>query len=79
MAKRAAGGRNAPVVQTSSLNSSKQASGPEQWMPPVNQCAHIAQWTVVKAALGMTVDKADGASMVGPVECGGRISRGVVL
>ncbi|WP_035763440.1 HNH endonuclease family protein [Arthrobacter sp. H20] len=51
-------------AQTSSLNSSKQASGPEQWMPPANQCSYIAQWTVVKARSGMTVDKAEKAALI---------------
>ncbi|GAA2173526.1 HNH endonuclease family protein [Arthrobacter parietis] len=51
-------------AQTSALNSSKQASGPEQWMPPANQCSYIAQWTVVKARWGMTVDKSEKAALI---------------
>ncbi|WP_260982354.1 hypothetical protein [Arthrobacter sp. U41] len=34
-------------AQTSALNSSKQASGPETWMPPKNRCAYIGQWVAV--------------------------------
>ncbi|MHA7275657.1 HNH endonuclease family protein [Arthrobacter sp. HLT1-21] len=51
-------------AQTSRLNSSKQASGPEQWMPPANHCSYIIQWTVVKARWGMTVDKAEKAALI---------------
>lgn len=51
-------------AQTSSLNSSKQAFDPEQWMPPANQCAYITQWTVVKARWDMTVDKAQKAALI---------------
>jgi hypothetical protein len=51
-------------AQTSSLNSSKQASGPEQWLPPANVCSYVIQWTVVKARWGLTVDKAEKAALV---------------
>lgn len=51
-------------AQTSSLNSSKQASGPEQWMPPTNWCKYIAQWTAVKARWGLTVDNAEKAALI---------------
>lgn len=33
-------------------------------MPPANQCAYIAQWTVVKARWDMTVDKAEKAALI---------------
>lgn len=33
-------------------------------MPPANQCAYIAQWTVVKARWGMTVDKTEKAALI---------------
>lgn len=51
-------------AQTSALNSAKQASGPEQWMPPANRCTYIIQWTVMKARWGMTVDKAEKAALI---------------
>lgn len=51
-------------AQTSSLNSAKQASGPEKWMPPVNQCLYIAQWTTVKARWGLKVDTAERAALI---------------
>ncbi|MFJ6026499.1 HNH endonuclease family protein [Pseudarthrobacter sp. NPDC092424] len=51
-------------AQTSSLNSSKQASGPERWMPPANRCLYIAQWTTVKARWGLKVDTAERAALI---------------
>lgn len=51
-------------AQTSSLNASKQASGPEKWMPPANRCQYITQWTVVKSRWSMTVDKAEKAALI---------------
>lgn len=51
-------------AQTSRLNSSKQASGPEQWLPPANVCLYIAQWTTVKARWRLTVDKAEKAALI---------------
>lgn len=51
-------------AQTSSFNSSKQASGPEQWLPPANVCSYVIQWTVVKARWGLTVDKTEKAALV---------------
>lgn len=51
-------------AQTSALNSSKQASGPEAWLPPANRCFYIAQWTVVKARWGLTVDSAEKAALI---------------
>ena len=51
-------------AQTSRLNSSKQASGPEQWLPPANVCLYIAQWTTVKARWRLTVDKTEKAALI---------------
>lgn len=51
-------------AQTSSLNSSKQSSGPEQWLPPANVCLYIAQWTTVKARWGLTVDATEKAALI---------------
>lgn len=51
-------------AQTSALNASKQASGPEQWLPPANVCSYVIQWTVVKARWGLTVDKAEKAALI---------------
>jgi hypothetical protein len=51
-------------AQTSSLNASKQASGPEQWLPPANMCLYIAQWTTVKARWGLKVDTTEKAALI---------------
>lgn len=51
-------------AQTSALNSSKQASGPEAWMPPKNRCAYIGQWVAVKIRWGLRVDSAEKAALV---------------
>lgn len=51
-------------AQTSALNSAKQASGPEQWMPPNNQCTYIAQWVAVKIRWSLKVDSTERAKLV---------------
>lgn len=51
-------------AQTSALNSSKQASGPEAWMPPANKCAYIRNWTAVKIRWGLSVDRAEKAALI---------------
>jgi hypothetical protein len=51
-------------AQTSALNASKQASGPEAWMPPANRCAYIAQWVAVKIRWGLRVDSTEKAALV---------------
>ncbi|WP_246018862.1 hypothetical protein [Arthrobacter crusticola] len=33
-------------------------------MPPANQCSYIAQWVMVKARWGMTVDSREKAFLV---------------
>ncbi|WP_156945217.1 HNH endonuclease family protein [Arthrobacter sp. I3] len=51
-------------AQTSALNSSKQASGPEAWMPPQNRCAYIGQWVAVKIRWGLRVDSTEKAALI---------------
>ncbi len=51
-------------AQTGTVNASKQASGPEQWMPPLNHCSYIAQWIAVKTRWGMTVDSTEKAALI---------------
>jgi hypothetical protein len=58
------GDRRSLNAQTSSLNSSKQASGPEQWMPPANKCRYVAEWVAVKIRWGLKVDRAEKAALV---------------
>lgn len=51
-------------AQTSALNSSKQASGPETWMPPKNRCAYIGQWVAVKIRWGLRFDSTEKAALI---------------
>ncbi|MET4095728.1 hypothetical protein [Arthrobacter sp. UYCu712] len=51
-------------AQTSALTSSKQASGPEAWMPPKNRCAYIGQWVAVTIRWGLRVDSTEKAALV---------------
>jgi hypothetical protein len=46
------------------LNQSKQASGPEQWMPPANRCRYVEIWTALKHRWGLRVDPAERAALV---------------
>ena len=48
----------------SALNQSKQAFGPEQWMPPANRCRYIEVWTAMKHRWGLTVDLAERAALI---------------
>ncbi|GAB4099937.1 HNH endonuclease family protein [Sinomonas halotolerans] len=51
-------------AQTSALNSSKQAKGPEDWMPPANRCRYIAEWIAVKIRWGLKADSREKAALV---------------
>lgn len=51
-------------AQTSALNSSKQAKGPEAWMPPKNRCKYVADWVAVKIRWGLKVDKTERAALI---------------
>lgn len=51
-------------AQTGSLNASKQASGPERWMPPRNRCRYIADWVAVKIRWGLKVDIYERATLI---------------
>lgn len=51
-------------AQTTLLNQQKQAKGPEEWMPPQNQCAYVAQWITVKARWGLSVDAKERDALV---------------
>ncbi len=48
----------------SALNQSKQASGPEQWMPPANRCRYIEFWASLKHRWRLSVDPAERAALV---------------
>lgn len=48
----------------SAQNSAKSASGPEQWMPPVNQCRYVEIWTSMKHRWQLSVDPDERAALV---------------
>ncbi len=48
----------------SALNQSKQASGPEQWMPPANRCAYIEFWASLKHRWRLNVDPAERTALL---------------
>lgn len=52
-------------AQTSALNASKQAKGPEEWLPPAkaNRCSYIGQWVAVKIRWGLKVDSTEKAAL----------------
>lgn len=50
-------------AQTSALNASKQAKGPEAWLPPANKCYYIGQWVAVKIRWGLKVDSTEKAAL----------------
>lgn len=48
----------------SSLNYSKGARSPDQWMPPTNRCIYIYMWIAVKIRWRLTADSAEKAFLV---------------
>ncbi|WP_462418960.1 HNH endonuclease family protein [Kytococcus sp. Marseille-QA3725] len=50
-------------AQTSALNSSKGARGPEQWLPPTNRCRYVQEWTAVKLRWRLKVDATEKAAL----------------
>ena len=50
-------------AQTSKLNSTKQARGPEDWMPPKHRCAYVGEWVAVKIRWGLKVDSREKAAL----------------
>jgi hypothetical protein len=58
------GDRRTLNAQTSALNASKQAKGPEAWMPPQNRCAYIGDWVAVKIRWGLRVDSIEKAALI---------------
>lgn len=51
-------------VMTDNLNSSKGDRGPEEWLPPVNQCRYVEIWTLVKHRWSLTVDATEQSALV---------------
>ena len=58
------GVRYALNAMPASLNQSKQASGPEQWMPPVNRCRYVEIWVAMKHRWQLSVDPAEQAALL---------------
>ena len=50
-------------AQTSKLNSTKQARGPEEWMPPRHRCGYVGEWVAVKIRWGLKVDSKEKAAL----------------
>ncbi len=48
----------------SALNQSKQARGPESWMPPVNRCRYIEIWASMKHRWRLSVDPTERAALL---------------
>ena len=48
----------------SALNQSKQARGPEEWMPPVNRCRYVEIWTSIKHRWRLNVDPKEQAALI---------------
>jgi hypothetical protein len=48
----------------SALNQSKQAFGPEQWMPPANRCRYIEIWASLKHRWRLSVDPVERAALI---------------
>lgn len=51
------------TAQTGALNTEKGSKGPEEWLPPKDQCTYVADWTAMKVRWGLTVDEAEKATM----------------
>ncbi len=49
---------------TDNLNASKSDSGPEDWMPPSNQCAYIEWWIAVKIRWALSVDAREQSALI---------------
>lgn len=50
-------------AQSSAVNQSKGARGPEAWMPRVNKCRYINEWVAVKIRWNLTVDATEKAAL----------------
>ncbi|MEX5271147.1 HNH endonuclease family protein [Kocuria sabuli] len=57
------GDRRALNAQTSALNSSKGARGPEDWLPAKNRCGYVGEWVAVKIRWGLKVDSREKSAL----------------
>lgn len=53
------GDKRALAAVTSSVNQSKGARDPGEWLPRYNRCRYVAEWTAVKLRWRLTVDSAE--------------------
>ena len=51
-----------------SQNDAKSASGPEDWMPPVNRCRYVEVWTAMKIRWRLSVDSRERAALIKDAE-----------
>ncbi len=51
-------------AMTSTLNSSKSARDPGEWLPPAGRCRYVAEWTAVKLRWGLRVDSRERAAVI---------------
>jgi len=51
------------VAVTSSINSSKSDRDPATWLPPLEQCRYVLDWTAVKIRWGLSVDTTEKARL----------------
>lgn len=57
------GDRRALNAQTSALNSSTGARGPEPWLPAKNRCGSVGEWAAVKIGCGLKVDSKEKSAL----------------
>lgn len=50
-------------AMTSSMNSSKQARDPAEWLPPKNRCTYAIWWVQVKYRWKLSIDPAEKAAL----------------
>ncbi|WP_462418957.1 HNH endonuclease family protein [Kytococcus sp. Marseille-QA3725] len=51
------------TAQTSALNSEKGSKGPEEWLPPRDECTYVADWSAMKVRWRLDVDETEKATM----------------
>ncbi len=46
------------------LSAGKSVNGPEDWMPPVDECRYLEIWTSIKHRWQLTVDPIEQSAMI---------------
>lgn len=52
------------VAVSASSNRSKSDKDPAQWMPALNKCRYIAEWTAVKTRWSLSIDPAEKSALL---------------